>query len=213
MTKPKAIIYDFDGTILNTLPWHLRAYRQALKKFDIDAPDDEIIKKCFNIVDAVAAANFGIQDAALFSRYYREGAREGFKQAELHEHIIETLTQLNEQGYIVCLGSLARKSDFDPALGRFDLKKFFKETLTFDQCPHKKPTIFRTLAEKVVSDTSTVLIVGDALNDIEAAKTLNATVALYHTDIHERFYQRASLETHNPDYIIEDHLDILKLLE
>ncbi len=213
MTKPKAIIYDFDGTILNTLPWHLRAYRKTLKKFDIDAPDDEIIKKCFNIVDSVAAANFGIKDTALFSRYYREGAREGFRQAELHEHIIETLTQLNEQGYTVCLGSLARKSDFDPALERFDLKKLFKEILTFDQCPHEKPTIFRTLAEKVVTDTSTVLIVGDALNDIEAAKAMNTPVILYHNPMHERFYSRASLETQNPDYIIEDHLDIIKLLK
>ncbi|XOU94916.1 MAG: HAD family hydrolase [Candidatus Kerfeldbacteria bacterium] len=210
--KIKTIIYDFDGTIINTLPWHLRAYRESLKKLGVELSDKKIIKNCFNIIDTVAAKNLELEDVESFSKYYHQGARDGFKQADLHKNIIITLTKLNQLGYTVCLGSLGRRSNFDPALKRFDLEKYFKIILSYDECPHEKPIILQTLAKKINANPSEILIIGDAYNDIEAAKIMNSTIALYHPPEHEKFYSRASLQLLKPNFIIEDHLDIIKLL-
>ncbi|MFA6098419.1 MAG: HAD family hydrolase [Patescibacteria group bacterium] len=213
MKKPQAIIYDFDGTILDTLPWHLKAYRKTIAKFGLEASDEEIISKCFNIVNEVAAHNFGIKDVEAFSNYYHEGARLGFRKAELHKNIIETLKALTNQGYTICLGSLARQTNFELALERFKLKQYFKVILSYDDCPFEKPIIFQTLAHKAGVDPVNVLVIGDAANDIQAAKSMKCQVALYHPPEHEKFYSLDSLQAFHPDYIIKDHLEIINLLK
>ncbi len=213
MNSTTVIIYDFDGTILDTLPWHLRAYRQAVEKLGAQLSDQQIIKKCFNIIDKVAAKNCGLDDATAFSKYYHQGAREGFKKATLHNNIVATLSKLNKLNYTVCLGSLARQHEFDPALEKFHLKQYFKYIMSFDDCPHEKPIIFKKLAQQATRDLPHVAVIGDAYNDIEAAKYIGARSITYHPSEHEKFYSEESLRAKNPDYIIKDHLELFNILK
>ncbi|MFA6909278.1 MAG: HAD-IA family hydrolase [Patescibacteria group bacterium] len=213
MNPPQAIIYDFDGTLVDTLPWHLEAYRNALAKFDIQASDEDIITRCFNIIDPVAAKNFGIEDADAFAAFYSEGVKDGFRKADLHHHVIETLQKLKEMDYTLCLGTLGKHVEIDIALNRFDLQQYFDIILGYDECPHPKPVIFRTIAEKVGIDPAHILVVGDASNDIDAAKKMHSRVALYHPIEHEKFYPLAQLQVLAPDFVIADHVDVFKIVE
>ena len=43
----KSILFDFDGTLVNTLLLYLEAYNKALKKSGINFSDKKIVNNCF----------------------------------------------------------------------------------------------------------------------------------------------------------------------
>ena len=45
MKKIKVVIFDFDGTIANTMPFSFGRSLELLRKEKIDLPEKEIIKK------------------------------------------------------------------------------------------------------------------------------------------------------------------------
>jgi beta-phosphoglucomutase-like phosphatase (HAD superfamily) len=88
----KLIIYDFDGTLADTLGLHLEAYKFVLSRFGISDNDDNIIAKCFNKLHVDAAANYGISDVPTFGAYYSEGVITAFRKIKLYPQVIETLS-------------------------------------------------------------------------------------------------------------------------
>jgi len=51
LSKMKAIIYDMDGTLVNSLPVYDKAYRHALSVFNIIISKEEVFKDCFMKTD------------------------------------------------------------------------------------------------------------------------------------------------------------------
>ena len=43
----KAILFDFDGTLANTLPYYVKAYDQALQKLGFKWDERIIVQNCF----------------------------------------------------------------------------------------------------------------------------------------------------------------------
>lgn len=44
----KAILFDFDGTLANSLPYYVKAYDRALQKFGFKWSKKQIGQNCFN---------------------------------------------------------------------------------------------------------------------------------------------------------------------
>lgn len=126
MKKIKAVIFDIDGTVANTIPIIIQAYRQAVEPL-VHRPlsDDEIV------------ATFGPLEEgsirAIAPEDYKKGTADFLRiYKELHDMcphpfdgITELLNTLKSKGVKVALSTGKGKESTDISLQRFNLHGFF----------------------------------------------------------------------------------------
>lgn len=209
---PKAVIYDFDGVIVKSLEVHLKAYLYSLLRLGINATNQEVIEKCFNKIDPVAAGNFGITDIQSFSQYYLEAVTEGYKHLTLYPHVTFAIQSLHASGILIGLGSLRETKNVEYALEVLELGSLFDAVVTPSKEKRKKPEIFREVCKKLHTKLADVVVVGDAENDIVAAKEMGSVSILFYPEEHREFYEIEKLKKFKPDYIIKNHRQVLSIV-
>ena len=131
----KAIIYDFDGTLVDTtLNLHYNAYVYSLSKCGIKASRDEIIDKCFNKRDIEAAKSFGIS-ANKFSKYYRQRVIDDFKNVKLYPEVLSTFKLIDLP---IAIGTSRDRKEIAPVLDKLQLSKYCNVIVTHDEVKKEK---------------------------------------------------------------------------
>lgn len=211
----KALIYDFDGTLADTFSLHLKAYGFALSKFNINATRYEIINGCFNTLDKEAAKNFGINNAALFSKYYREGLFLAIKTIGLYPQVISTLVKLKKNGLLLGMATSRDRREIKKALSILKIEAYFNIIVTHDEVKKKKPhpEIFLTVCKRLGVKPGEVVIVGDSETDLIAANAMEAKSVLFYPKKHEQFYKLSDLKKLKPYRIIKSNSEIIGVMK
>ena len=142
----KAILFDFNGVIIDDEPIQLKAYQQVLKQYDIDLTCDQYY------------ASMGMDDKAFlrstFARANRELTDEVMNHAivaksELHGAMldhelplfpgVETFIKSAARHYNLGVVSMARRPEIDYVLERSDLKSSFTVVVSAEQVSNHKP--------------------------------------------------------------------------
>src|SRR4051794_25944742 len=142
----EAILFDFNGVIIDDEPLQLKAYQQVLKQYDIDLTSDQYY------------ASMGMDDKAFlratFARVNRELTDEVMNQAmagkfELHlgmlDHEltlfpgVETFIKSAARRYTLGVVSMARRPEIDYVLERSHLKSSFDLVVSAEQVSNHKP--------------------------------------------------------------------------
>ncbi len=207
----KAVIYDFDGTLVDNLHLHIDAYRETLLKLGVKADNKKIIKKCFNKLDGQAARNFGV-DVKLFSRYYYQGIIERNKYLKLIPGVTSVLKQIKKMNLFLGLGSLRNQMEIKKIKKVISLEKYFDVIVPHSKKHPKKPEIFSEVVRKLKLSPKQVLFVGDATNDLQATKKIGAHSVLFFPKGRQEYYSLNSLKKLKPEYIIENHKEIIGIL-
>jgi phosphoglycolate phosphatase-like HAD superfamily hydrolase len=171
------IVFDFDGTLANTLPTSLMSFRSTLRHFDIDLP------KSFNLStyghQSVAGMfqQAGVSDKnkllSLIDQYnsnYREIAP---VNAGLFPGVRHTLNILRNCGYRLAIATNEMRQNLDMLLDVFNIGHLFIATCCADEVKQPKP--WPDMGRKVVSKIGTAairsLMIGDSVCDIEMARS------------------------------------------
>ncbi len=211
--KISAVIYDFDGTIADTLPSHLAAYRHALENLGIGGlSDSDIVEKCFNKLDKDVAEYFGI-DRKEFTRIYKERGMEERRRASLQEGLIDTLKRIKEMGMKIAVGSMDWRESVKELVDVLGIREYF-DCVEGNMMPERtKGETFSAICSEMGVKPEEVIVVGDADSDIRGAKEIGARTVLYYPKGNERFYSLDMLTKHNPDFIIKRHDEIFGVIE
>lgn len=178
-TKYKAILFDLDGTLLDTAPDLIEACNYTLNKFGYKKLDEKIIRTKVTAgmremlrlgVPKSQWESAGIETVMrdCFAEYYTEHICDRTKEFEgmsdliemLHSHGIKTAVITNKYY------EMAKK-----VLSKFEFSKNFELILGCDSLTHSKPhpePILKAL-ELLGTKAEESLYVGDHLNDIKAA--------------------------------------------
>lgn len=196
----RAVIFDLDGTLANTLPLCIRAFRQAVEPLTLrKLSDEEII------------ATFGPSEEGtiltLAPEHYEQGVVNYLQFYEdLHDMcpvafagVAELLQQLKERG--VRLGMVTGKGKHSTAISlrRLGLTDFFEYIETGEPTgPVKAAKIGLLLDRWHDLDKSEVIYVGDAPSDITASRQAGIAVVA-----------AAWAETAEPDRLLALHPDVI----
>ncbi|SFS79792.1 phosphoglycolate phosphatase [Succinivibrio dextrinosolvens] len=182
-TKYKAILFDLDGTLLDTAPDLIEACNYTLSKFGYKKLDEKIIRTKVTAgmremlrlgVPEKEWDSAGIETVMrdCFASYYTEHICDRTKDfsgietliEELHKNGVKTAVITNK--YYV----MAKK-----VLSKFEFSKNFELILGCDSLTHTKPHPEPILKALELLDTAPedALYVGDHLNDIKAAIASN----------------------------------------
>jgi phosphoglycolate phosphatase/pyrophosphatase PpaX len=195
----KAILFDLDGTIGDTLPLCIEAFRKAIKP---------LANK--SLSDAKIIAQFGPSEEgtiqALIPNHFAEGIEKyiefyeklHFKWPEPFEGIVEILRHLKEKGIYLGLVTGKGLRSTRITLKVYNLSGFFGCIKTGSiHGPVKRERIEEVISETNL-DRSEILYVGDAPSDITASKECGIKVVAAAWAPTSDF---DNLQSMHPDYI------------
>lgn len=204
----KAIIYDFDGTLANTLHLHYQAYKKSLSKLGINLKREEIIKTCFNVKDKDIAKKFKINQK-LFSNYYREQVQKDLTKNKLYANVLKTFKKIKIP---IAIGTYRNRDELEPIIKKIKLDKYCKITVTRDEAQGTKKDIFMKICKKLNVKPEETLIVGDSESDLMNANKIKAISALFYPNNNKKYYDLKKLKKHKPKFIIKKHEEIIKII-
>lgn len=178
MRKIKAVLFDLDGTLANTLPLCIQAFRQSVEPLiNRTITDEEII------------ATFGPSEEgtimALAPDHYDKGVS-GYLQyyQDLHamcpvpfEGIKEILQMLKSKGVRIAMVTGKGKHSTDISLKHFGLTGFFEIIETGSPGGARKAEGIQLILDSLPGvEKEEVIYVGDAPSDIEASRKVGIFV-------------------------------------
>lgn len=179
--KWKAIIFDRDGTLFDSLPVILRSFNYGIEPFTSKRPTDAEWFEAFGPAEPEVMGVFipaGHKNAAYdrFFQYYRDH----FNEIALFPGMDEVLYRIYNCGTRIALFTGAGKETAEYCLKQQNMLQYFDELITGDSVTHPKPDPEGILKAMKVLNASAdeTLVVGDAGADVLAGQRAGATSVL-----------------------------------
>lgn len=203
------LIFDMDGTLIDSNPTHKEAYTQFLARYDIQLTDDDfkeyisgrmnpdILKHFFgdDLTDE-RIADLTHEKESLFQELFAP-------RIEPVKGLIEFLHAAKAADLPMALATSAPQMNVDFVFDRLGIRQFFRVVITDADVTAGKPDpmVFRKAAERLGADPAQCLVFEDSANGVEAARAAGmAVVAL--TVSHE------PEATENADRVIDDYTQL-----
>lgn len=173
------IIFDVDGTLLDTERAQLKALQQVLAQHDMDYSLDDL-RFVFGIPGKEALKRLHVKDVDYVHKQWEEAVDAYIDEVELFYGIEEVLKTLRAQGKR--LGIVTSKTgaqlqhEFEP----FGLNHYFDAIVTADDTekPKPDPTPLLLCIEQLSASKERVLYIGDSIYDYACARDASVTFAL-----------------------------------
>lgn len=178
--KYKHIIFDIDGTMLDTEQVLLKALQQII--FETQGRKVEKADLLFTsgIPGDIALKQLGFEETEEVNKAWNDRFKENFQDVRIFDGIVPLLDKLTKMG--VHLGIITSKtheeykSDFLP----FGLEKYFGTIICVDDVDRPKPSpdsMFKYFSLTGASPEET-LYIGDTIYDMQCAKSAGADFGL-----------------------------------
>lgn len=174
----KNILFDLDGTLVNSGEGIMNALRYAYNKENVAIPLDEILRKFIGpplMVSFQKYSNIDPQSQlaqSLLSDFQDFYDTTGWQQLQLYPQIFTLLQQLQQEDYS-CYVTTAKPEPFaQKIIQYFQLSKYFQGIYGADlsEKMQKKDVIAQALKHEHIIDSQTCVMVGDRDTDVIGAK-------------------------------------------
>jgi len=211
MKDIKVILFDIDGTLLDTTEFILQPTEYALRECGYPVPDRSIIKKLVGIPfpDYYVELSGSALHVEKMVQVHRDFQAANFGLAQIFPGSLETLQELKKKGYKMAAITSRGKRTAHQSLVNAGIRDFFDVLVVFEDTEEKKPhpaPLFKAL-EDLHEVPEHAVMIGDSHFDIEAGKaagtkTIRATYGFHADHLHDP----------EPDFVIQDITDLLKIL-
>ena len=178
MTRPQAVLFDIDGTLVDTVDLHAEAWHEIFQRFGLSATFEEIRRQIGKggdqLLPGLVPPEFLAEHqeemeqarAELFTRDYMPRVKPFPKVRELFE-------RLKADGIRVALATSGKPDEVAHHKELLNVADLLDADTTSDEAERSKPfpDIFEAAFRKLgLSDPSLALVVGDTPYDAEAAR-------------------------------------------
>lgn len=215
MNAVKAIFFDFDGTLANTVLGITKTMAETFRRMDIRIPSEEEMIATIGLPLRTSLQHLGkLSDAqadkaaALYRELfpiYEVG------NVVLFPDTLYTLEKLKERGVRMAIVTSRDCPSLRLIMEPRGLLPFFETTVNGSDgiTPKPAPDMVNHLLEKMSLKTDEVLVVGDTTFDIEMGQRAGCrTCAVTYGN-----HSRETLATLSPTYIIDSLTELLALQE
>ncbi len=209
MSKIKAVLFDYDGTLRDSKSLIYASYDHAFRANGLQSPSKEEIDPHIHhgsFVHQALAADVPYED---FDKHYRVKVNELMPSVGLFEGTGSLLQELSETGYKIGLVTAAKHPQED--LARHGVADYFDVVISAQDITKHKPDPegINLALEKLGTTPDEAVYVGDMLTDIQAAKAAGLRAAI---GITIGFATRRELEAVNADYVIDSFAELPSVL-
>jgi beta-phosphoglucomutase len=183
MSSPIAFIFDMDGVLIDSNPFHKISLRQFCLKYGHDLTEQQLREKIYGRTNKEWIVNvFGPMSHDRLMTYEHE------KEAlfrELYQHdikpvdgLIGFLDMLDEQQIPRAIGTSAPRVNVDFTLAKTHMEKYFSVILDEDFVTRGKPDpeIYLKVAAALNFDPGRCVVFEDSLSGVQAGKAAGCKV-------------------------------------
>jgi HAD superfamily hydrolase (TIGR01549 family) len=180
----KAVIFDIDGTLVDSVDLHARAWQEAFRKFGREIPFLEVRRQIGKGGDQLMPVFFTKEELQRFGKEMEEYRSELFKekylpQVRAFDKVRELFERIQANGKQIALASSAKGDELEAYKKIANIADLIEEETSADDAEHSKPhpDIFEAALEKLGRpSTDEVIVVGDTPYDAEAAGKIGLSV-------------------------------------
>ena len=202
----KAILFDLDGTLLETHRHSCRAAHETLYALHLADVSDEIVMRHIGepaevFLRAIAP---GYSDPAAFEALFDANERAALKTVgKLYDGVPELIAALQKRGYRLAICSNGSREYVEAALETTGIRAAFTRLACAGEFPEKATAVSHLLREW---NCDHAVMVGDRVHDREAAEKNSLPFIAAEYGYGEAELTSSAYRTRNP-------LEILQLLE
>ena len=199
----KGIIFDMDGVLINSEPFHYQVWKEALKKSGINL-DYEIYKPCIGstvqVLMQILHEHYGVDEKddslSLEVKNLKQEMIEKQGYPPLIPYVKDMLERFHEAGYQMAVASSSPQEYIENVTSYWGISSYFQVLVSGEHVEHPKPApdIFLKTADILGLLPEECLVIEDSENGCRAAKAAGMTcMAYYNPDSGKQNLQTASV--------------------
>lgn len=216
MKQYKYLLFDLDGTIINSVTGITRCVEYALNHFGIQVNDLHQLQPFIGppLLDSFKEFYHFTDEQAItaVAKYRERYANKGIMENQLYNGIADLLTEAKQTGKILMLATSKPEIFAKQILNYFQLTDHFSFIAGsgLDGSLHTKTDVINyVLQANKITDLSSVVMIGDRKHDITGAKNtgIDSIGVLYGFGNYEELWQVGAT------YIVKDIAELRNLLQ
>jgi pyrophosphatase PpaX len=208
----KKIIFDFDGTLVNSNEAIITSLNATYFEFKGEMPDyTEIIEPILGKPLEVQIGSFNVENLEEAIDYYKNYYREiRDEKTQSYEGVEPLLRILKSRDYKMGILSNKGPDGLEHGLRKFGYEEYFDLVVSKDDVEEKKPNpkCFQPILDKMGGSIDDYIIVGDSSSDILLGHNLGIPSVL----VKWTLLPMDAFSDNAPTYILEAPLDLLNIL-
>ena len=205
------LIFDFDGTLMDTSRSLQNALMQTLSELKHPLPVDTYELTCQTTEDLFRSV--GLTDATLHARAvarFQELHLAGGPHVRLFPEVAATLALLSGRGYRMAIATNEIRALLDPLTATCGIDHFFETSICADEVAQAKPSpeMIEQICARLRCRPGDTLMVGDSPLDVAMGQTAGCHTCAVGYGSHSI----AQLQSLGPDFIIRSFAEIVDLL-
>ena len=208
------VVFDWDGTLFDSIGWIVRCLQMAAAESDLEVPTESQARSVIGLslqqaMDALYPGATEIRAQQLVKHYREHYHKDTGHRLGLFEGVEPVLHQLRDRGYKLAVATGKARSGLDHALNATGLTEFFDATRCADETASKPhPLMVHELLEELRVTHERTLLVGDSLHDLRMADNAGVDVVAVACGANSR----AELMALNPLLCLETTPELLNHL-
>ncbi len=177
MSEVKGVIWDLDGVIVDTAPFHFEAWKKTLKEMGLPFSQEEFAlifgQRNRDVMMRVVGRALSMEEMERISgrkeSLFREALRGNVRPLP---GVLFWLEELKRRGYRQALATSAPRENMELMVGSLGIEGFFDEIVLADEVSAGKPDpeIFLLAAKALQLSPARCIVIEDAVAGVEAAK-------------------------------------------
>ncbi|MCU0403925.1 MAG: HAD family phosphatase [Chitinophagaceae bacterium] len=206
----EAVIFDMDGTLVDSMPYHMLSWQKFLESKGIEAGLEEIREKGHGTLFDIMPRFFGeyitredsyrlaMEKEAIFREMYAPFMKP-------IEGLLQFLDELKQNGIKMALGTAADFSNTDFTLDTLQIRSYFDVIITSDIVPEGKPSpaVYNYAAKQLGINPSACIVFEDTFSGYKAGRAAEMKVAAITT-----MHSAEEWNGHGADLVLNNYYDV-----
>lgn len=176
LNQYQLIIFDWDGTLMDSIGRIVSCMRTAAKLMQQPVPLEDEVKQIIGLslakaVDVLFPQCDAQQQQKLIEHYHHQYIEEDTTPTPLFENAVDLLEQLEKNNKIIAVATGKARAGLERVMSMSDTKHFFKTSRCADEANSKPDPdmLHQILAELNISPDKAIMI-GDTSHDLKMAQ-------------------------------------------
>jgi len=188
MVKPRVLVFDLDGTLIDSAPDLAQAVNALLAEYGKPPLEEKAIRPMIGdgsrllLARAFAASGIATPVDAAFDRFMVHYHAFIADKTRVYPDVPETLAALKAQGHPLGVCTNKPFSPTERVLEAFGLARFFGAVIGGDSLPQRKPEPEPLLATIAKLGGGSAAMIGDSANDMLCARAARVPGILIPSD-------------------------------